>query len=107
MGGIWMKQQTCKIIFTVFALFVLFLSCDHFCLNEMSSSEQFENVSQNESFFEGKFERTFVLTIFDESLLNEITYKEESYQNIEHTGIIVLNEKMIPVGILAPPFDLF
>ena len=89
-----MKQQTCKIIFTVFALFVLFLSCDHFCLNEMSSSEQFENVSQNESFFEGKFERTFV-------------YKEVLCQNIEHTEIIALNEKMIPVGILAPPFDLF
>ena len=102
-----MKQQTCKIIFTVFALLMLFLSCNQIQFKGMDSTEHFENVSQNESYFKSGSERIFVFILPNKPLFGLTVYEEKSCSSIEKTELIRMISKMIPVGILAPPSRLF
>ncbi len=97
-----MGQRACKIIFAIFALFLLFLSCNPVEFKDSDSVEYFEKAAQSEPVLKNS-ERILVWILPEETLfkieLDEVKpiLMEEPYFSVRLVSLIY------PVGILAPP----
>lgn len=98
-----MEQRSCKIIFTLFALMLLFLSWDSVDFKKLNSMEQLEKASQSETVLKNNEPRLLVWILPEETLLKTEYREEKPILQREDFFLIRLFSLIYPVGILAPP----
>lgn len=100
-----MGWRACKILFALFAVFLLFLSCESVNLKQCDSVEHFEKASQNDSFL--KNNDSILIWILPEETLFKVELNEDSVAFKEGDFFFVAWTYLFyPVGILAPPSTL-